>query len=72
MTIMIKFYDYTSYTLRIEQLNDVKSISLNDLLTNLYVRDLFKNDLIKTRNSISTLINSCYSKKKKNEIFEEL
>ena len=46
MTIMMKLYDYIFYTLRIEQLNRVKSIFLNDLLINLYVRDLFKSDLM--------------------------
>ena len=46
MTMMMKFYDYISYTLRIEQLNCVKNMPLNDLLTDFYVRDLFKNDLM--------------------------
>ena len=46
ITIMIKFYDYIFYTLRIGQLNCVRSMFLNDLLTDLHVRDLFKNDLM--------------------------
>ena len=44
MTIIMKLYDYIFYTLRIKQLNCVKSMLLNDLLTDFYVRDLFRND----------------------------
>ena len=46
ITITVKPYDYILYTLRIEQLDYVKSMLLNDLLTNLCVRDLFRDDLM--------------------------
>ena len=46
MIITMKFYNSIFCTLRIEQLNCVKNMFLNDLLTDFYVRNLVKSDFM--------------------------